>query len=268
MMGSYRTVGANQIRYSALISATLTSNSISTATTVLERDSTTPGGMALLRGTQIAVPYNGESAWRLTGGGNIGFPLAPGVLQCGIRARGAYNAVPFTRNGLPFTARSWNVQPGVDLSLTLANMLWVRGSYGFSYGRSGGTVHTGSDRMVVRHDGRLSGRWQVTDRVGVQTFASADLDPAISSTGGRQPVLWNLVLTAKVLPQRQATLSLTFEDLLNTDRTDDRRITDLYLEETRLRRFGRSVMLGFSYSWGTSEGGGATTSAGAVAPAP
>ncbi|MDW8224923.1 MAG: outer membrane beta-barrel protein [Bacteroidota bacterium] len=217
---------------------------ISTATTVADRD-TTVEGVPLPRGGQFSVPVNMEGYWSGRTFWVLGTPVPWLRSTLNVNIALDYSRTPTVVNGENVRTEWYAPALGASLSSNWSERVDFTLSYNLSYNRVRATTTMGSSTYLQHSLSAdvtlMPASWVLASQLRLSRYNGLgdELD--------RPLAIWNLGVGYRFLENNAAEIRFVVTDLLNQNRGISRSVTGQYVEDSTTRVLGRYAMLMLSY---------------------
>ncbi len=203
--------------------------------------------LGIEKGAQLETPVNLDGYWNARSFLTYGFPVKKLKSNLNLNVSANYSRIPgqinddinFSNNitsGLGLTLSS-NISEKVDFTIgSNSNYIIVRNS-----------LQTTLNSQYLNQSSQLKFNWIIGKGIVFQTDFQHQLYTGLLDEADQHFVLWNLGVGKKLFKNQRGDLRLTVFDILNQNRSIQRNVTDVYIEDVETQVLQRFVMLTFTY---------------------
>jgi hypothetical protein len=200
------------------------------------------------KGTQLTRPVNLDGYMSTRSFFTYGFPL--GVLKSNFNVNGGLN---FTRapglinNNLNYS-NNYIPAAGIVLSSNISENLDFTLSYSGNYNIVRNTIQKQADNNFYNHAAAFRINYILLKNVVFNTNITHNYYTAFSGTGNQSFVLWNAYAGYKFLKSRALEARIIAYDILKQNRSINRTVTDVYVENSATQVLQQYFMLQLTYT--------------------
>jgi hypothetical protein len=227
---------------------TRTAHPIASAIFVAPSD-TTVRGIFLARGTQLTVPENLDESWNANLFAVVSRPVKKIRSIASLNGGGSYTQTPTQVTNTVNVGRTYAARAGAVLASNISPNLDFTLSWQGTYTFSRSTLTTGSSGDYGTQVIGL--RFNAVAQYGVviREEFNYNLQNGMPSAYGQDVALWTSTLGKKFMKGDRGEIRVTATDVLGQNRSENRSVTETYVQDTRDRVLGRYVQAVFTYSF-------------------
>jgi hypothetical protein len=237
------------IRYWINARGGLNSNGICRAITVFDADTTLSNGAAFLPGGELTSYVNQGGAWNAITSFEISLPVSALSSRFSLGTSGNVSSTPWFTNGVRERTRQWSLSPDITLHTKIDTTMDIHSSYAFTYRSSTLSDRGGTETRACLHTVFMRWTWRARRWITFESALVIQTEAETRAGMGTRAARWNLTIGLAPLGPRRFEIRLEGHDLLNTDRSAGRTITDTYVEDTDARLLPRYFLINASYFW-------------------
>jgi len=230
------------------VSLSHTKDYIGNSTLVAQSDSLMPDGIRLNRGTQLTRPVNLDGYWSANSFCTYGAPLD--LIECSLNLNAGvtYTRTPALVDGQRSLSNAYSLNPGFVLGSNFSEDFDFTVSYTASFTFTSNAIQSASGNNYTTHTAALQLNCIFWEGIVARTDMKGTLNSGLTSGQSQNTLTWNVSIGKKFLPDERGELLLTAYDLLNENKSINRRVAETYIEETISRVLPRYFMLTFTYN--------------------
>lgn len=226
----------------------LINNEISNSTLIAARDTTLPGGLALVRGAQLIRPINVDGAYNFRSFMSWGFPVKLLKSNMNLSAGYTINNLPSLINGAVNNALTHNLNTGFTLGSNISKQLDFTVNYTLNYNTVFNSIQPQLNNDYFIHTGGLRFNWIPVPMLVLSTDVMYNAFTGLEDGFNQQFTLLNAGVGYRFLKDRRGELRLSVFDLLNQNNSIARNVTETYVEDVETVVLQQFVMLTFTYN--------------------
>lgn len=226
----------------------LINNEISNSTLIAARDTTLPGGLALVRGAQLIRPINVDGAYNFRSFMSWGFPVKLLKSNMNLSAGYTINNLPSLINGAVNNALTHNLNTGFTLGSNISKQLDFTVNYTLNYNTVFNSIQPQLNNDYFIHTGGLRFNWIPVPMLVLSTDVMYNAFTGLEDGFNQQFTLLNAGVGYRFLTDRRGELRLSVFDLLNQNNSIARNVTETYVEDVETVVLQQFVMLTFTYN--------------------
>lgn len=224
-----------------------TLNYIGTSTLVAGSD-TIINGQFVNRGTQFSMPFNLDGAWNGRALVSVGFPVKQLKSNLNFNTGLSYNRLPGLINSKTNYSNTYGINLGAVLSSNISEKIDFTITYNINYNLVENTIQPQLNNNYFFQIGSLQFNWEFWKGFFVQNSVTYQNYNGISAAINDQYTLWNLNLGKKVFKKKNGEIKLSCYDILDENKSLNRSVTDLYIEDSDTQVLQQYFMLSFTYN--------------------
>ncbi len=230
------------------LSGTYTQDYIGSSVYMANND-TTMQGIFLQRGTQLSMPVNLDNYYNVRMFANYGLPIKALKTNFNVNVSGGYSQTPSLINYQTNYANNTSAGIGIVLSSNISEKVDFMISSNSTMNFAENTLQTDLNSEYLNQ--MLRARLNLMPWKGftLQTEATYQYYSTFADNYKSDYFLWNASLGYKFGSKRNLELRLTAYDLLNSNKTFNRSITETYYQDTRTNALSRYYLLTLSYNF-------------------
>jgi len=230
------------------LSGMLTQNYIGNSILFEQADTVLQNGMILNAGSQLTRPVNLRGYWNVRSFFMYGVPVKSIKSNLNLHGGISYSHTPGLINGNVNDANTSDFNGGVVVSSNISENIDFTVAYSVDYNLVKNSIQPASDNNYL---------YQVaTGKINLLPWKGLILGSDISYTlytGFTSPLvkdylLWNASIGYKFLKNNAAEVRLYAFDILNSNNSINRTVTDSYIENTQTEVLNRYLMIIFTYN--------------------
>ncbi|MGN0029777.1 MAG: outer membrane beta-barrel protein [Marinilabiliaceae bacterium] len=223
---------------------------VASASVMATADSALASGVTLPAGVQLTVPVNLDGQVSASVSLTLSSPLGRTGCNASLSLIGSLQRTPGLFNGVRINSSSSSVTLGMSLGSAFSETFDFNVAYNPSYNAVRSTRAAESDYDYYSHALRAD----VNALFFSRHFAASSsvVHNFTSGMGGgfdNNYVLWNASVAFKFLPRRQAEFRLRVNDILDSNKSSSRSVSDAYVQTSSSNVLHRYAMLTFSYKF-------------------
>ena len=231
------------------MSGSVNRNYITNSTLLAQHDTLLPGGIILPAGGQFTRPVNVNGNWNFRSFFAFGTPLLALKSNLNISGGMTYNKIPnYVNDQLQFN-KTFDFNGNIFLGSNISERVDFSWSYQATY-HIVKYLQAGKDNNNY-YQGVAGANLSVLPWKGLVINSDVKLNHYIGlgSDYNQNITLWNASIGYKFLKKQSAQFSLQVFDLLGTNKSINRTITETYIEDSRVNVLSRYFMLQFTYKF-------------------
>ena len=229
-------------------SLALINNEISNSTLIAARDTTLPGGLALVRGAQLVRPVNVDGAYNFRSFMSWGFPVKLLKSNMNLSAGYTINNLPSLINGAVNNALTHNLNTGFTLGSNISKQLDFTVNYTLNYNTVFNSIQPQLNNDYFIHTGGVRFNWIPVPMLVLSTDVMYNAFTGLEDGFNQQFTLLNAGVGYRFMKDRRAELRLSVFDLLNQNNSIARNVTETYVEDVQTVVLQQFLMLTFTYN--------------------
>lgn len=233
--------------YSTL-SGTFTENYIGECTIIATTAPITWHNIVVSEGCQLTIPENLSGYYTLNSFSSYGFPIKLIKSNLSLNISGNYRHIPGCLNEVLYIANNGTLSGQIGLSSNISKNFdfTLSSRLSLSNTRNSLNISENTHYLTQRSSFRLD--WTIWKGFNLQTDINYQYYEQGSSDLDNTALLWNVAFGKKFFKNDRGDLHIYFYDILNRNNNANRRVTDMYIEESESDILGRYIMVKFTYS--------------------
>jgi hypothetical protein len=227
----------------------ISSDGICRSVRVFDAGTILPNGAVVLPGGELTSYVNESGAWNTRASIECSFPVSVIGSELSLWASGSLSSAPWFWNGVREETRQWSASPEFTLRTTVDTTLKLSGTCVYTI-RSTVTSARGSEPHRSRTTALLlEATWWAKRWLSIES-AFVIRDEGEAGTGNdERGARWDLACIFSPFGPRRLMIRLEAHDILNTDRSVLRTLTDSYVEDMTGALLPRYFLVRMSYFW-------------------
>ncbi|MEO7175104.1 MAG: TonB-dependent receptor [Saprospiraceae bacterium] len=222
-----------------------TNQYIGNSTFIANTDTVLPNGSMLLRGAQISQPVNldGNVSFRtyLT----YGLPIK--AIKCNLNLNTGFNfaRLPGLINGETNLSNTTNISQGMTLGSNISEKVDFTLNYTGNFSIVKNSIQASSNNDYFNQTIGLRFNWQFFKKWIFASDVSNTLYTGLSETYNQQYTLWNASIGRKFGKAEKLDIRIAVFDLLNQNKSINRTVNEIYIDDTQtqvLQRYGMLIL--------------------------
>jgi hypothetical protein len=233
----------------AFLGTGITQKYITNSTFIANSDTTLPGNIFLPAGGQLTRPINTNGFWNIRSFYSYGLPLLFIKSNLNLNGGFTYTRTPAIINEQNNDANTYNLNTGVVLGSNISPKVDFRITYTANYNIVRYSIQDQFDNNF--YTGLAGASVTVLPWKGLvlNTDINYSHFAGLGDNFNNNFALWNAAIGYKFLKNQAAELRVIAFDLLQTNNSIARNVTETYVEDTQTNVIGRYFMLQFSYKF-------------------
>lgn len=223
---------------------------VASASVIATSDSALASGVTLPAGVQLTMPVNLDGQVSASASLTLSSPLGRTGCNASLSLSGNLQRTPGLFNGVRINSSSSSVSLGLSLGSAFSETFDFNLAYNPSYNVVRSSRAAESDYDYYSHALRADVNSLFLNRHLV--MSSSVVHNFTSGMGGgfdNNYVLWNASVAFKFLPRRQAEFRLRVNDILDSNKSASRSVSDAYVLTSSSNVLRRYAMLTFTYKF-------------------
>jgi len=233
----------------AMVAFTHTENYIGSASSVVLSDSVSINGVVLRQGTQITQFKNIGAQSSVRGYFSYGIPVSKIKSTINTNSGISFARTPSSINDRIGFTYNTNISQGLTVASNISEKIDFTVGYTAQYNFVQNTLQPSFNNNYFYHTANLSGNWLTWKGFLLQTQATFTGFAGLSDAFNRYFTLWNIAIGKKILPKQKGEIKLTIFDVLNSNNSIARSVTETYVEDNRTVVLRQYFMLSFTYNF-------------------
>ncbi len=231
----------------AFLMASQTTDYISNATLIAEKDTVLAEGITLFQGSQLTRPVNLDGYWNIRSFVTYGLPVAPLKSNLNLNTGVSYARTPGLINEEQNLANTYNVNAGFALGSNISEQVDFTVLYSANYNIVQNSLTPELNNNYFYQTTGLKFNWLFGNGFVLDTDLNHTLYTGLSDAYNQQYLLWNAGFGYKFLKNKRGELKVVAFDLLNQNNSITREVTETYIEDNQSQVLNRYFMLTFTY---------------------
>jgi len=222
-------------------------NYIGNSTLIATKD-TVIYGKTINEGTQLAMPKNLDGAWNGRILATVGFPVKPIKSNMNFNSGFSYNRLPSLINDSSNFSNTYGINLGAVLSSNISEKIDFSLTYNINYNFVDNTLQPNLNNNYFYQIGSVTFNWEFWKGFFVQNSITYQNYNGISSNINNQYTLWNFNVGKKLFKNKSCEIKLSCYDILDENKSLNRNVTEMYIEDSNTQVLQQYFMLAFTYS--------------------
>jgi hypothetical protein len=220
------------------------------------KDAVTNTDIIIKRGSQLTRPVNLDGYASLRSFVTYGFPVKFLKSNLNLNAGFNYTRAPGLINNYLNYSNNYIPSGGVVLSSNISENVDFTLAYTANYNVVKNTVQKVGDNNFYNHTASFRFNYIFRKHLVFNTNVTHNYYTAFSGTGDQSYFLWNAYIGYKLLKSRALEARITAYDILKQNRSINRTVTDVYVENSNTQVLQRYFMLQLTYTLRSFKGSG------------
>lgn len=216
--------------------------------TLIASNDTLVNNQIINRGTQLSMPANLDGAWNARVLTTIGFPVKPIKSNLNFNTGFSYNRLPSLINAKANFSNTYGINIGAVLSSNISQKIDFSLTYNLNYNLVDNTIQPELNNNYFFQIGSITFNWEFWKGFFVQNSVTYQNYNGISSNINDQYTLWNFNVGKKIFKNKSGEIKLSCYDILDQNKSLNRSVTDMYIEDSDTQVLQQYFMLAFTYS--------------------
>jgi hypothetical protein len=225
-----------------------TNNYIGNSSIIAMKDTILPSGIQLNNGTQLTIPVNLNGYRNVTTFCTYGFPFDLIRTNVNLNLGFNYTRTPGLVNSVPNASNLYAYSPGIVLGSNISENVDFTLSYTANYNRTKNSVRVQLDNNYYSHTVGIKFNAIFLGGFVFRNELNNTLYSGLGVGLDRNYILWNISIGKKLFANDRGELLLTVYDVLNQNRSQNRTVTETYVEDATTNVLKRYFMLTFTYN--------------------
>ncbi|MEM9917887.1 MAG: TonB-dependent receptor [Bacteroidota bacterium] len=232
-----------------LLSASYTSDYLTSNTFLQETDNPIFDNLQLEPGTQLTQSINTDGYWNLRFYTTYGFPLKRLKSNLNIDLSTTYTRNPGKVNDVLNYSNNSNIKGGLVLSSNISEKLDFTLSWRPAFNLVKNSLLSESDNRYFSQNSRIKLGWVLGPGIVWRTNLTHQYYDGLSEGFDQNYWLWNMSIGKKLFKNELGEIAISVFDLLNQNNSISRNINEIYIEDIRTNVLQRYFMLTFTYNF-------------------
>ena len=230
------------------LSGEMASNYITNSSIIAATDTIINGDVSLARGSQFRMPVNLNGNWNTRGYISYGFPITPLKVNLNFNVGGGYSVTPGLINNIVNRTQTTNSNVGLVVASNISSNIDFTIGYAFNYNNAVNTTQNRSNNEYFVQNLTAKFNWIVKERIVFNTNYALNSYAGLGDEFNQTIMLWNAGVGYKLMKQKQLELRLSVFDILNSNNSIVRNVTESYIEDVESRVLNRYFMITATYN--------------------
>lgn len=232
----------------AMAAITTTADYIATASTIARKDSLIANDILLPAGTQLDQPVNLDGYFSLNAFSTYGFPIKAIKSNININLGLNYQNKPGMYNRVKNNTDTYTINSGIVVGSNISQNIDFTASYNPGYNILKSSAATASNYNYYNHTVQLDLNYTFWRRLVFNNSLKQIYYKGLGEGLDQNYAQWNASLGVKFLRDNRAELKLKVYDILNSNSSISRSITESYVSTTNTEVLSRYCMLTFTFN--------------------
>ncbi|WP_299672096.1 outer membrane beta-barrel protein [uncultured Polaribacter sp.] len=169
-------------------------------------------------------------------------------VNIGVSLNGSLNKTINFNNGIKYASRNTSIRPGVNLTFSWKDVMYVRPSYTVSFSRNSFDIDSFDDREFLSHNLNLNLTTSLPKKFDWRNDIRYNYNPNVAANFQKSSWFWNSTLSYAILKDK-ATLSLKAYDILKQNTNARRTANQNFIQDSQSTVLQQYFMIGFSWKF-------------------
>lgn len=239
------TKGSN---FYVFMSGEMANNFITNSTIIATSDTILEGGVNLARGSQFRKPVNLEGNWATRAYVSYGFPITKLKLNMNFNLGGGYGSTPGLINNVVNKSNTTNANAGIVIASNISANIDFTVGYTFNYNNVQNTRQNRANNEYFVQNVSARFNWIIKERLVFNTNYVLNAYAGLGDAFNQTIMVWNAGLGYKLLKDKSLEIRLSVFDILNSNNSIVRNVTESYIEDVQSRVLNRYFMITATYN--------------------
>lgn len=233
----------------ALLNASYTTNYISNATFMADKDSLLSDGIMLYKGSRLSKPMNLDASWSLRSYFSYSTPIALLKSNLNLGTGINYSHTPGLINNRKNTSASWQFSQTAVLSSNISENLDFTLSSSAGYNIVNNTLQPDLNNNYFSQTNNVRLKWIFWKGFTIENSFNHSYYVGLGEDFDKSVFLLNLGVGKRLFKGQRGEIKLSVFDLLNQNNNISRTVNETYIEDRKTQSIQRYAMLTFSYNF-------------------
>ncbi|HYH55310.1 MAG TPA: outer membrane beta-barrel protein, partial [Anseongella sp.] len=232
----------------AFLSADVSGNKVVNSTFIASGDTVIAGGIVLGKGAQYTRPENISGFYALRSHASYGMPVEKLKIRLNFNTGLSHtHDVGFLNHGLTWSD-SYGINQGMSINSNISEKINFGAGTNFNYNLVRNNQQPELNQNYFSQNISLNGTWIFWKGLRMSTDLNYNYNRGLSEGYDQRFLLWNASIGKKLLKKQNAEVLLSAFDLLNSNTSIVRNVTERYIEDSQTNILRQYFMLSFNYN--------------------